>query len=340
MEDTSYNLNFDKLCKNLSLGFIISEPQQVFGGLMHKMYRLKTDSGDYAVKALNPQIMQRKTAMNNFIFSDRVSRIAFESGINTVPAILSNGSSIHKIDSQFYLVFPWINGYTLGQNIVDIVKCRTIGKELAKIHAIDFSSIYGDNMNNVATSKTDWNKYFDGERELNQVKNSEFIKSLDVLSNIEERTNIAVKRLQDNLVISHRDLDPKNVLWNENNESIIIDWDAAGYINPSMELVEVALYWSGTDSGTPSKEALSEVVISYIENGGIINGDFEDILFSVFKSKLVWLEYNVKRSLGIECNSREEQKLGIQESENTMQSIVNHFKLIPILLKWLNKIKG
>ena len=50
-------------------------------------------------------------------------------------------------------------------------------------------------------------------------------------------------------VISHRDLDPKNVMWKEKNP-YIIDWEAAGYVNPYQELVEVLNYWIVDAEGT------------------------------------------------------------------------------------------
>lgn len=43
-------------------------------------------------------------------------------------------------------------------------------------------------------------------------------------------------------VISHRDLDPKNVMWDGMNP-YLIDWEAAGPVNPYQEFLEVALYW-------------------------------------------------------------------------------------------------
>ena len=49
--------------------------------------------------------------------------------------------------------------------------------------------------------------------------------------------------LSQNLVISHRDLDPKNVLWH-GEEALVIDWEAAGYVNPYQELLEVINYWA------------------------------------------------------------------------------------------------
>lgn len=68
MENISYNLKFATLCAKYNLGLLMNEPEPITGGLLHRMYRLQTDKAQYAVKALNPQIMQRDTAMSNYIF--------------------------------------------------------------------------------------------------------------------------------------------------------------------------------------------------------------------------------------------------------------------------------
>ena len=49
--------------------------------------------------------------------------------------------------------------------------------------------------------------------------------------------------LSQTMVISHRDLDPKNVMWN-GSEPLVIDWEAAGYVNPYQEFLEVLNYWA------------------------------------------------------------------------------------------------
>jgi thiamine kinase-like enzyme len=120
---------------------------------------------------------------------------------------------------------------------------------------------------------------------------------------------------------------------------MIIDWEAAGPVNPSSELLEVALYWSSPENTIPDKEAFCALIDAYIKNGGTVNDDPEDILYSVFKGKLDWLEYNMKRSLKIECSNNEEQSLGTIEVVNTLKSINNYLHIIPELLKWLNIIK-
>jgi hypothetical protein len=103
MENSNYSLNFEKLCATFNLGQLTNEPEQVFGGFLHRMYQLKTDKDQYAVKALNPQIMQRKTAMYNYIFSEKVANMAYQNGINALPAIVSNESFMHEVDGQYYM---------------------------------------------------------------------------------------------------------------------------------------------------------------------------------------------------------------------------------------------
>ena len=48
-----------ELMKTCGLGNIISPITPVSGGFMHRMYRVTTDCGIYAVKHLNPEIMSR-----------------------------------------------------------------------------------------------------------------------------------------------------------------------------------------------------------------------------------------------------------------------------------------
>jgi hypothetical protein len=84
MGDIQYNLQFDKLCKFMELGDIVSEPETVLGGFLHRMYIIETTKGKYAVKALNPQIMLRPTAMENYINSERIANIV-SNNISAVP---------------------------------------------------------------------------------------------------------------------------------------------------------------------------------------------------------------------------------------------------------------
>ena len=52
----------------------------VSGGLMHKMYKVQTTTGIYAVKCLNPEIMSRPDAMKNYSEAERLESILEDNG--------------------------------------------------------------------------------------------------------------------------------------------------------------------------------------------------------------------------------------------------------------------
>ncbi|HWL12602.1 MAG TPA: aminoglycoside phosphotransferase family protein, partial [Ureibacillus sp.] len=166
MSDVQYNLQ--TLCNTLQLGEIAEEPEAISGGLLHKMYAIKTSQGKYAIKALNPQIMRRPTAMKNFINSERIANIA----ANTIPALPAkkfDGIFMQEINNQFYLVFDWVDGKSLKSNEVNIVHCEKMGTILADIHLTDFSELSIVNEWSKNGQLTDWNFYLQKGRENNSV---------------------------------------------------------------------------------------------------------------------------------------------------------------------------
>ncbi|MBQ6024813.1 MAG: hypothetical protein IJL20_04275 [Lachnospiraceae bacterium] len=52
-----------KLIGSYNLGDIKGDILPVSGGLMHKMFKVQTSTGIYAVKYLNPEIMKRPGVM-------------------------------------------------------------------------------------------------------------------------------------------------------------------------------------------------------------------------------------------------------------------------------------
>ncbi|MDF2718758.1 MAG: aminoglycoside phosphotransferase, partial [Paenibacillus sp.] len=248
MNEIQYNLQFEKLCNVYDLGEIVGMPESMSGGLLHRMYAIQTTQGKYAVKALNPQIMVRPTAKQNFINSERIANIAVKH-IPALPAKQINGSSMQEIDNQFHLVFDWVDGKSLKSNEIDTIHCYRIGAVLADIHRTDFSELGLVHDGSYQTQLTDWKDYLQKGQENNQVWVSLLLEIIDRLYDWNARANNAAGLLASDSVISHRDLDPKNVMWNQDNP-IIIDWEAAGYINPMQELTETAIYWSENEVGS------------------------------------------------------------------------------------------
>ena len=108
-------MEIEKLMAMLQLGKLLEEPVEVNGGLLHKMYRVSTSNGIFAVKVLNPEIMKRADALSNMVNSERVAK-AFDA---IVPAIVSHeidGRQIQKSGEYYYFLFPWIDGASVFPN--------------------------------------------------------------------------------------------------------------------------------------------------------------------------------------------------------------------------------
>lgn len=323
-----YKMNIEKLCGILRLGHIKESPVQVSGGYMHRMYSVKTTSGHYAVKALNPQILLKDDAVSDFIFSEKVARIAAESGVDALPAMIFDGKNIHEVDRQYYLVFKWFDGKAISSDTIDIDKCRVIGELLAKIHNSDFSSVYEKNRDSFYAHLIDWEKYLIEARKHKTFWLEMFSECIDMLFELDKKSTEASRRLSKNTVISHMDLDQKNVLWDKNGMPIIIDWESAGYINPSADLLDVALYWSGGEDDFPDEQAFNALLNSYKNNANSkLNDDMEDVLKSVFFNRLRWLEHVLNNSF--EANKYDEVC-------DILTTLKRYRKALPSIYKWLD----
>lgn len=334
MSDIQYNLQFEKLCNILKLGEIVGIPKSISGGLLHRMYSIETTQGKYAIKALNPQIMLRSTAMQNYVNSERVANIA----LNTIPALPAkkiNDTFIQEIDNQFYLVFDWIEGKSLKPNEINIDNCEKIGYILADIHMTNFSELGIINDWSDNAQLIDWKYYLKKGQEHNIVWANLLLEIIDNIYDWNDQANKSAKLLASDMIISHRDLDPKNVMWSQDNP-IIIDWESAGYINPMQELIETAICWSENQIGNIDKERFFAFIGAYKKRYGTLQADWKMVLLNGFLGKLGWLEYNLKRSLWIECTDEEEQQMGTDQVIGTINSIRHYSDTIFELEKWLN----
>lgn len=85
-----------KLGNKCNLGSILNNPVMVTGGLLHKMYHVITDKGEYAIKILNHNIMQRPEALNNMVNSEMISN-ALKTDILLISAKAFNGTYVIQL---------------------------------------------------------------------------------------------------------------------------------------------------------------------------------------------------------------------------------------------------
>lgn len=326
------NSIFNKICCYCNLGLLLCKPKSISGGYMHKMYRIKTSSGDYAVKLLNPVIMQRKDAFENFALAERLEAQLQLSDIPVVPALEFNGKKMQCIDNQYFYIFNWVNGKPLNQNKIKIEHCEIIGRILAEIHKIECTENYTEKRDLVI----DWDFYIEKGKAVCPKVSKLLSANKELLYELIEKGNSALKKVPKTVCVSNGDMDSKNVLWIDNKPKII-DLECLSYGNPFTELFQLALCWCGYEQCRINYNLLGVFFKSYISEYGTVNAGWEDLYYSN-TGRLEWLEYNVKRALLIECQDKAEQKLGVNQVKETIKHVVYYENEKENLLSFLASI--
>ena len=325
------NSLFNEIANKLELGTVIASVERVAGGYMHKMYRLETASGLYAVKLLNPAIMLRPDVFENYKIAEQLELKLQESNIPVIPALIFNGVKMQYINDRYFYIFDWVDGKALSSDEVTQEHCKIIGEILAHQHKIE--QINKDF--NRKEVNIDWDSYINIATD----KCPEIVEILtanrDMLYKYQNDGNLALHNIAKVAVISNGDMDNKNVLWT-NGKPSIIDLECLCYGNPQMELFQLALCWSGFWDFRIDYKLMTAFIKSYIRICGDSKVSWQDLYYSNM-GKLEWLEYSIKRALMIECEDEEERQLGIQQTKRTIELINYYVSIKDKLLTELHK---
>lgn len=318
---------FKNMCQQWNLGRIITEPFPLQGGLMHKMYGICTDRGKYAVKILNPHVMLRKTAKENFSTAERLESLLEKEGIPILPALIYYNRKMQELDGQYFYLFDWYDGKAVHGGEIHQKHCAEMGKALARIHQIDQRDSGGEKV----PLQVNWSFYYKEMKNTDKEIFDLLERNLSFLYEFQERGNRASIRVPGVSTICHNDMDSKNVLWQE-AEYRIIDLECLSYSNPLEELLETALCWAGFDDCNFSMEKFQSFTEAYAEqNGGLLENVSWESVYDSNNGQLLWLEYNLKRVLGIECEESEKE-IGKSETVKALERIAYYDKMREIIL--------
>ena len=318
-------MNIEKFCTEFDLGNVLNITK-LTGGLMHKMFKVKTNKGIYCIKVLNPEVMSREEAYDNFVLAEKISNFAKEKGIPVSNALTIKDNFINKFDGYYYMVFDFVNGKVLTDDEITVNHCKKIGNILAKLHSLDYKEIGLES--NITEYKRlyDWESYINNPNFNNMPYKELYLVNYKKYNSMLKRANERFNDSNKKYAICHRDMDPKNVMW-DNDNPIIIDWECAGVSNPERELLEDALCWSGFLSNNFDEDKFTAFIKEYTK---II--PFEHNRYNTICGNLVgrfgWLKYNLERSLGIVSNEEEEINLAKNEVIKTIDEINRYLDLI------------
>lgn len=295
------------------------------------MWRVDANQGRYAIKELSPDIdLLSADIIHNYELTEQIATTFSQHDIPAVAALKYAGKYLTLVDGKGFLVYPWVEGKALKSDQVTSTHAIKIARLLAKMHRIHL----------VIPELTEPALPVHSNDELLELihgasaQEVPFAKSLEesaqALVDCNEKYQQAITPLKSQLVISHGDLDVKNVLWNADGEPILIDWESARLLNPTYEMVNAAFDWSGITTKFDSalfKEMLNE----YEQAGGHIE---EPLLiaacYGVLGNWLHWLIYNIRRA---DSSDVTQKSLGIQQVNMVLPMMLQLQHHFPSLIK-------
>lgn len=311
------------ICDQFHLGKALNNAVPVRGGLIHRMWRIDTSQGSYAIKELDATIMKRSGIYQSYIQSEQIAAILKTKQIPIATALLMNQTTpLYEVDGMVVMVFPWVEGKALILNQVTMEHAKQIGAIVASIHAANIKLMDLSIPDTHFISEEHWHSLVSEAISKKLSWAAVASTNLPHLIAWSSAYQKAQQQLCKHLVISHTDMDPKNVLWCNDTSPVLIDWEGAGLINPTADLMNVAIEWAGMTDHIFKEDIFSAVIEGYCNNGGsIIECDVYDALDGLIGGCLGWLKFNMCRSLDSTIFDVDAQKLGLVETEITLKKL-------------------
>ena len=227
---------------------------------------------------------------------------ACEFSRHDVPSLYSlhlDRQHLQLVDGTGYLVYPWTDATACHRNGIEEHHAVIVARTLAHIHRSD---IEVPELGDVPTFPVTAERAI----ELVQLAKKRNVRYSDILQDrLEDILRIvalhapALQRLATHQVISHGDLDHKNILWDGEGLPLLIDWESARRLNPSYELLLEALDWGGITAHFDPKP-FKTILQAYVDAGGVIVEDLIPAASDAIQGAWVsWLLYNVGRAVGL-----------------------------------------
>lgn len=324
-----------ELFNNKQIDGELDQIKELTGNTIHRMFRVTTkDNKAYAIKILNPKIVIKPGIIENIEAGECLARKLKQKGIPALPAIQFNEKTVTSVGKYKCIMFDWINGKELNSDQVTERECNIIGGILADIHNLSDMEEHHREHTGI-TIIADWSNYEDKIQEKSW--KGQFLSLLDTLFLIDRRALKSYERLQRNIVISHKDLHSKNVLWND-GKPIIIDWESSGIVNPTEELTQVAFYWATKSNGRINPNRFNAVIEAYLKNNRNIEDSIEDAIYLNLRHNLRWLNYNMRRSLQTDGNyEKAERDIAETEIQKVLNEIDYKYSIIGNIVKLVNR---
>lgn len=318
---------FDRICTALSLGVLTAPPLRLSGGYTHIMFRLDTSAGCCAVKLLNPEIMSRPDALDNYRAAEGFEALLEAENLPILPAKVIRGQKLQCVDGQYLYAFDYYDGRVLQAEDITPAHCAKIGAVLARIHALvrQREAVSADPSSPLAWAALTDALLASADAKAEGCALRAAVPLLKRVTTAMEEANARLPRVE---ALCHNDMDPKNVLW-QGEEFRIIDLECLGYADPRQELLDLAVSWS------EGRETQFKAFVSaYVAQGGVFPAD-ADAVYDSRRNILDWLAYNARRAL---ADDPEERRIAREQIRWSLERIRRDMEMRERILRWMAEI--
>ena len=278
------------------------------------MYRLDTDQGSFAVKALN--LDRDWTFWHDDVF--RLEQSAFAAGI-PMPEPVSADAEV--------LVHRWVEGEKVPEEPVSRAFAFEIGEILAHIHALDVS---WTDVSVEDPTPRDWLELAERAAATGQPWADVLASTVDALLAIADFVDTCER--PGPVVLTHRDIHPWNLLARD-GRPVVLDWEIAGTLELASELGSTALSLSkgpGFDDIDPA--IFRSVLDGYVEGGGALPPSGPSWFVFMIGGWLGFTRRNIVRCLaGVEAPNGPDLALCHEEVRNGLHGLPDMFGRLPEL---------
>ncbi len=315
-----------EIIKSFNLGALKEDPIVIDGGITNSLYKVVTDKNNYVIKIVNnSRIKQDNNLIKKLEFSEKIANKAKLNGINSVVAVKINDKYINQYKNNYFLIYEWCEGKVLLSKEITNKHLKIIAKAMSNLHKIKVE----EKNSIIKYQRINYNYYFDllknNEEEYALFFKNNFNKLLSIYDHVYENYTM----LSNQLSYVHKDLNRKNIIWN-NDDYYIIDWETATISNPSLDFFNSSWFLT---------EDIKEEKYKTFTKEYLLTCKLEDNLNVSINCSIIeecmWLEFSLKRALSISTKDFDEIELGKKSIESSIKEIINYYEKIPLMIKYL-----
>jgi thiamine kinase-like enzyme len=294
------------------------------------MWQLDTNCGRFAIKQLADDLDMRDAATVERVNATEITARKFsEHGVPALYSLAIARQHLQLLDGVGYLVYPWTEAVACSKNGIEKKHALTVAGILARMHRSD---IRVPELRDVPALPLTAKRVIDLVTLARQrnVRESQLLEArLDDLLEAVELQAPALSLLQQYQVVSHGDLDHKNVLWDEAGDPLIIDWESARRLNPTYELLLEALDWGGITAHFETGPFVT-FLEAYLDAGGrIVASEVPAVADAIQGAWVEWLLYNVGRAVGL--HNAQQRAVGLHQVNLSVSTLLRMEKYAPRL---------